>query len=67
MGYMWAQMVKVALDKIENGGEQSKEFYEAKLQTATFFFTRMLPEADWRFKALMAGAEPLMAMNAEVF
>ena len=68
MGYMWAQMVKVALDKIENGdGEQSKEFYEAKLQTANFFFTKMLPEADWRFKSLMSGAEPLMSMSAEVF
>ena len=68
MGYMWAQMVKVALEKIENGdGEQSKEFYEEKLQTANFFFTKMLPEADFRFKSLMSGAEPLMAMKAEAF
>lgn len=68
MGYMWAQMVKVTLDKIENGnGEQSKEFYEEKLQTANFFFTKMLPEADFRFKSLMSGAEPLMAMKAEAF
>ncbi len=68
MGYMWAQMVKVALDKIESGdGEQSKEFYEEKLQTANFFFTKMLPEADFRFKSLMSGAEPLMAMKAEAF
>jgi alkylation response protein AidB-like acyl-CoA dehydrogenase len=68
MGYMWAQMAKVALDKIEScDGEQSKEFYEEKLQTANFFFTKMLPEADFRFKSLMSGAEPLMAMKAEAF
>lgn len=68
MGYMWAQMAKIAMDKLESGdGEQSKEFYEAKLQTATFFFTKMLPEADWKFKSIMAGAEPLMTMKAEAF
>jgi len=68
MGYMWAQMAKVALEKLESGdGEQSSEFYETKLQTATFFFTKMLPEADWKFKSIMAGAEPLMAMKAEAF
>jgi alkylation response protein AidB-like acyl-CoA dehydrogenase len=68
MGYMWAQMAKVALDKLESGdGEQSKEFYEAKLQTANFFFTKMLPEADWKFKSIMAGAEPLMAMDEAAF
>jgi hypothetical protein len=67
MGYMWAQMAKVALEKLENGGDEPKEFYETKLQTATFFFTKMLPEADWKFKSIMAGAEPLMAMKAEAF
>jgi hypothetical protein len=68
MGFMWAQMAKLALEKLESGdGEQSKEFYETKLQTATFFFTKMLPEADWKFKSIMAGAEPLMAMKAEAF
>ena len=68
MAYMWAQMAKLAIEKLDNGdGEQSTDFYEAKLQTATFFFTKMLPEADWRFKCIMAGAEPLMAMKAEAF
>jgi alkylation response protein AidB-like acyl-CoA dehydrogenase len=68
MGFMWAKMVKVAMEKLEScDGEQSKEFYEEKLQTANFFFTKMLPEADFRFKSLMSGAEPLMAMKAEAF
>ena len=66
MGYMWARMVKVSLEALE-GDPDNKEFYEAKLQTAKFFFSKMLPEADWRFKSLMAGAEPLMAMKAEAF
>ena len=66
MGYMWAQMVKVAMEKLESEPE-NKDFYESKLHTARFFFTKMLPEADWRFKSLMSGAEPLMAMTAESF
>ncbi len=66
MGYMWARMVKVSLEALE-GDPDNKEFYEAKLQTAKFFFSKMLTEADWRFKSLMAGAEPLMAMKAEAF
>ena len=64
LAYMWCMMAKAAL---EEGGEQSEEFYEAKLQTARFFMTRMLPEADGRFKMVMAGAEPLMTMKESAF
>ena len=67
MGYMWIQMVKVAQEKLKDGGDQDKSFYEAKVKTARFFFTRMLPEADWHFKAIMAGAEPLMELDEAQF
>lgn len=67
MAYIWAKMVLIALDKIENGGSEPKEFYETKIKTARFFFARMLPENDSRFKAVMAGADTLMAMDAEEF
>ena len=68
MGYMWAQMVAISQEKIQNGdGSQSQDFYDGKIKTARFFFTRMLPEADWRFKAIMAGATPLMELDAANF
>ncbi|MEM8833135.1 MAG: acyl-CoA dehydrogenase C-terminal domain-containing protein [Pseudomonadota bacterium] len=67
MGYMWIQMVKVAQEKLKDSGDQDKSFYEAKIKTARFFFTRMLPEADWHFKAIMAGAEPLMELDEAQF
>ncbi|MCI5060667.1 MAG: acyl-CoA dehydrogenase C-terminal domain-containing protein [Alphaproteobacteria bacterium] len=68
LGYMWAQMVVISQEKLASDeGAQSKEFYESKIKTARFFFTRMLPEADWRFKAIMAGAEPLMELEAANF
>lgn len=67
MGYMWIQMVEVAQEKLKDGGEASPEFYDAKIKTARFFFSRMLPEAGWHFKAVMAGAESLMELDADQF
>ena len=54
-------------EKLENGGDASAEFYDSKLKTARFFFARMLPEADWRFKAVMAGADSLMELDEAQF
>ena len=66
LAYMWCLMVKAAKEKLESG-EGDKDFYEAKIQTAHFFMQRMLPEADGRFKMVMAGADTLMQMKAEAF
>ena len=63
---MWARMTKIAKAKLESG-EGDKEFYEAKIHTANFFFTRLLPDADACFKKIMAGAEPLMEMKEAQF
>jgi alkylation response protein AidB-like acyl-CoA dehydrogenase len=66
MGYMWIQMVQVAQQKLESG-EGNKDFYKTKIKTARFFFARMLPEADWHFKAVMAGADSLMDHDEDEF
>lgn len=66
MGYMWARMALAAQENLESG-EDNKEFYESKIHTARFFMTRMLPESDARFKAVMAGADPIMALDASGF
>lgn len=70
IAYMWCLMVKTAQEKlaeIEKGGEGDKDFYEAKLKTARFFMQRILPEADGRFKMIMAGADTLMDLEASAF
>ncbi len=64
MAYMWAQMAKVAQDKLA-AGEGNAEFYKSKLDTARFFMERMLPETDARFKMVMAGAATLMSPSEE--
>lgn len=67
MGYMWIQMVKVSQEKLKEGGNGKEEFYDAKIKTARFFFARMLPEADWHFKAVMSGADNLMEIKEAQF
>ncbi len=65
---MWCKMVKVSKEKLADGsGQFSKEFYEAKIETAKFFMARMLPESDARFKMVLAGAEPLMSLKVSGF
>ena len=66
MAYMWCLMVQAAQEKLAKD-EGNKEFLETKLHTARFFMTRMLPEADARFKMVMAGADSLMAMDEAAF
>ena len=67
LAYMWCRMAKAAQEKLAKGGDGKPAFYESKLHTARFFFNRMLPEVDSRFKSLMAGADSLMKMDAAAF
>lgn len=66
LAYMWCLMVEAAQKKLASE-EGDAAFYESKIITARFFMTRMLPESDARFKMIMAGAEPLMALDAATF
>lgn len=64
LGYMWCRMVEIALAK---KGDDPEAFYATKLQTARFFFARILPETNSLFTILMAGSDSLMATPAEAF
>lgn len=66
LAYMWTRMVKAAQEKLKKG-EGRAEFYDEKIKTAQFFFARMLPEAEARFKMVTAGADSLMALKEEQF
>ena len=54
--YWWARMAKVALDKQSSGDP----FYTAKLQTARFYFAKLLPEIESCAITARAGLTPLM-------
>ena len=63
LAFMWVKMVKVAKAKLEEGANGDASFYEAKVRTARFFMTKILPENSALFARIMAGAEPLMAFE----
>ena len=54
--YWWARMAKIALDKQGSGDP----FYTAKLQTARFYFAKLLPEIESCAITARAGLKPLM-------
>ena len=67
LAYMWARMAKAAIEKLAAGAGDKAEFYDSKLKTARFFYDRILPETDFRFKQAMAGADSVMALDAAGF
>ena len=66
MAFMWAQMSAAAHRQLA-AGEGDKNFLEAKLHSAEFFFERILPRADAHAKTLSANIESLMAMPTSYF
>jgi alkylation response protein AidB-like acyl-CoA dehydrogenase len=61
-GYFWARMAQVALQKIAAGDRDS--FYQAKLQTARFYFAKLFPETASLMLTARAGSGVLMETEA---
>ena len=66
LAYFWADMARVAAEQLAAGtGEEA--FYKAKLQTARFYFARILPRTRAHVAAMLSGADNLMDMAEEDF
>ena len=65
LGYMWAKMAKVALDKIGSGG--ATPYLTTKLVTGRFFMERMLPETALHLARIQTGAGTTMELAEEAF
>ena len=63
-GRMWAESAEIAL---ANQDGDNTGFYRAKLATARFFVRRLLPNTASLLATLSAGADSVMAMEAEAF
>ncbi len=61
-GYFWARMAQVASQKIAEGNRDP--FYQAKLQTARFYFAKLFPETASLMLTARAGAGVLMETEA---
>ena len=66
LGFMWAQMAKIAKEKLASGAED-KQFFETKLVTARFFFERVMPDVSSLLVKMSAGSETMMELEAEAF
>jgi alkylation response protein AidB-like acyl-CoA dehydrogenase len=61
-GYFWARMAQVALRKIEAG--DTDPHYQAKLQTARFYFAKLFPETASLMRT--ARADTAVLMDTEI-
>ncbi|MEB0041211.1 acyl-CoA dehydrogenase C-terminal domain-containing protein [Pseudomonas sp. MH10] len=61
--YLWARMAHVA----ESKRTEDETFYGAKIATAQFYFSRMLPRILSLEHSIRAGSESLYGLNAEQF
>jgi alkylation response protein AidB-like acyl-CoA dehydrogenase len=67
LAYLWARMVQVAKARLAAGADGDAAFYEAKVRTARFFMTKMLPESSALFAQIMAGGRPVMEFEDAAF
>jgi len=66
MAYFWARMALVAHEQLAQGTGDA-EFLKAKLETAQFYFERMLPRAKGHAATMMASTDSVMQMPIERF
>ena len=62
LAYWWARSVVAA-----RTGSQPQAFTQAKIETARFYFARILPRTLSHKAAIESGAAPLMSLDAEGF
>jgi len=66
LAYFWAKTAKVALTKLA-AGEGNQAFYQAKVDTAKFYFARILPRTLSHVAMIQAGNNTLAAIDSEHF
>ena len=66
LAYLWADMARVAKEKLADSTTE-EGFYKAKVQTADFYFGKILPRTEMHKACMEAGAESVMSMAAENF
>ncbi|MCE1690597.1 acyl-CoA dehydrogenase C-terminal domain-containing protein, partial [Enterobacter hormaechei] len=58
LAYFWADIARLAAEKLA-AGTSEEAFYTAKLQTARFYFQRILPRTRSHVAAILSGADNL--------
>ena len=66
LAYFWADMARIAHEALKKEGSD-KGFYLAKIQTAQFYYSRILPRTSMHKHCIESGADNLLAMDTEHF
>ena len=66
LGVAWAASARAAYRKIEEGTTE-EAFYRAKIQTAEFYFAKILPRTTSLLETMSAGPDSLMTMDENQF
>jgi alkylation response protein AidB-like acyl-CoA dehydrogenase len=56
VGYSWLKVLDISYKEIKN----NKNFFEDKIETAKFFFDRILPRIDSHYKSGISGSKNIM-------
>lgn len=67
LGFFMAMNAKVAAEKLAEAKGPDLDFYTAKMQTAEFYFARILPRTETLATTMLSGAKHLMSMDAAQF
>ena len=68
MAHFWAMQARRAEALLSSGtGAQPQAFYQTKLDTADFYFERLLPRADAHARAALAPLSSVMSIERERF
>lgn len=68
MAYYWAQQAAVASAKLASGdGQETTEFYKAKIKVADFYFERLLPRTQGYAESMVNPSRTLTSLAPEHF
>ena len=68
MGYYWAGQAAKAEELLASGqGKESEDFYRSKVQTAEFYFERLMPRANAHRTGALAPTRSVMQLDNEHF
>ncbi|PNK61676.1 acyl-CoA dehydrogenase C-terminal domain-containing protein [Psychrobacter sp. FDAARGOS_221] len=66
LAYLWARMAAVAKKALADGTTETG-FYDAKIKTAQFYYSKLLPRTRTYLARIDSGAEPYMSMDVDQF
>ena len=59
LAYSWLKVLDVSYKELS----KNKKFFEDKIETANFFFNRVLPRIDSHYKSAISGSKYIMAVS----